>query len=222
MDFDYKFKIALLGDSRVGKSSLLSMEVYGDYFELYQPTVAIGYGSKVLNYDNKKIKLDIWDLSGDDRFRMVLKTYLKHVHAIIIVYDVTKTNSFNNVKHWVELVKSVQTNKVNFVLLANKIDKKEKRVVNVDMGIRYALKNNMMYFDVSAKNGKTMNFLNMLTEVLVEKNCIESKFNKNNKNVKTNTMIQKTNDFLPIEEKNLNIKRKKEIGHVKWCSCEIF
>ena len=191
--------------------------------ELYQPTVAVGYSSKKLNYDNKKIKLNVWDLSGDIRFRTVLKTYLKHVHAVIIVYDVTNINSFNNVKQWIELVKSVQTNKVNFVLLANKIDKKEKRVVNVDMGIRYALKNNMMYLDVSAKIGKTMNFLNMLTEVLIEKHCIETNFNKSCENVKNNTMVQKINENLLIEEKkNSDIKKKNEIRNVKWCSCDIF
>lgn len=221
MEYERTFKIAMLGDCKVGKSSLISREVYGDYLELYQPTVAVGYSSKKLNYDNKKIKLNVWDLSGDNRFRTILKTYLKHVRAVIIVYDVTNINSFNNVKQWIELVKSVQTNNVNFVLLANKIDKKEKRVVNVDMGIRYALKNNMMYLDVSAKIGKTMNFLNMLTEVLMEKHCIESNFNNSCKNVKINTMVQKNNEKLQIEEKKSHIQRKK-MGHVKWCSCDIF
>ena len=221
MEYERTFKIAMLGDCNVGKSSLISREVYGDYLELYQPTVAVGYSSKKLNYDNKKIKLNVWDLSGDNRFRTILKTYLKHVRAVIIVYDVTNINSFNNVKQWIELVKSVQTNNVNFVLLANKIDKKEKRVVNVDMGIRYALKNNMMYLDVSAKIGKTMNFLNMLTEVLMEKHCIESNFNNSCKNVKINTMVQKNNEKLQIEEKKSHIQIKK-MGHVKWCSCDIF
>ncbi len=222
MEYDHTFKIAMLGDCMVGKSSLISREVYGDFVDKYEATIAVGFCSKKVVYYNKKIKLNVWDLSGDIRFRTVLKTYLKHVHAVIIVYDVTNINSFNNVKQWIELVKSVQTNKVNFVLLANKIDKKEKRVVNVDMGIRYALKNNMMYLDVSAKIGKTMKFLNMLTEVLMEKCCIETKFNKSCENIKINTMVQKINENLLIEEKNTNIEKKKEMGHVKWCSCGIF
>mgnify|MGYP006079673459 FL=1 len=192
MNFDYKFKIALLGDSRVGKSSLLSREVYGDYLELYQPTVAVGYSSKVLNYDNKKIKLDIWDLSGDERYRTVLKTYLKHIHAVIIVYDVTNPESFNNVKQWVDFVESAHNGKVVYILLANKIDKKKERLVNVDLGIRYALKNGMLYLDVSAKNGKTMNFLTMVNEILIEKF----------RNEKSNPE-----------------KSNKE--YVRWCSCDI-
>ena len=203
MDYDYTFKIAMLGDCMVGKSSLISKEVYGDFIDKYEATIAVGFCSKKLVYYNKKIKLNVWDLSGDNRYINILKTYLKHVHAVIIVYDVTNINSFNNVKKWVELVKSVETNKVNLVLLANKIDKKEKRVVNVDMGIRYALKNNMMYLDVSAKIGKTMNFLSMLTEVLMEKCCIETKFNKSSENIKINTTVQKINKNLLIQEEKL-------------------
>ena len=79
----------------------------------------------------------------------------------------------------------------------------------------------MMYLDVSAKNGKTMKFLNMLTEVLMEKLCNETKFNKSCENIKINTMVQKINENLLIEEKNTNIE-KKEMEHVKWCSCNIF
>ena len=215
MDYDYKFKVAILGDCFVGKSSLLYRDVYKDFSDIYQATMAVGFSSKIIKYENKKVKLNIWDLSGDDRFKMVLKTYLKHIDAIILVYDVTKMDTFNNIKKWIKFVETSQVNETKnmvYILLANKTDK-ENRVVDVDMGIQYALKNKMTYLDVSAKNGKTMNFLNMLAEILMEKKYNEIRLNKNKKDNKT---VQKINEFL---ENELSTNKEKE---VKWCSCDIF
>ena len=187
--------------------------------KLYQPTVAVGYSSKVINYDNKKIKLDIWDLSGDDRYRTVLKTYLKHIHAVIIVYDVTNPESFNNVKKWVEFVESAYNGKVVYILLANKIDKKKERLVNVDLGIRYALKNEMLYLDVSAKIGKTMKFLSMANEILVEKFCGE----KNNPEILNciNNNTLKSAKYDLIKNKVIKNDEKSQKDNVRWCSCSI-
>ena len=106
------------------------------------------------------------------------------------------------------MVKSVETNKVNLVLLANKIDKKEKRVVNVDMGIRYALKNNMMYLDVSAKL-ENNEFFEYVNRGLMEKCCIETKFNKSSENIKINTTVQKINKNLLIQEEKTMEKKEK-------------
>ena len=218
MDYDYKFKVAIVGDSCVGKSSLLYREVYNDFLNIYEPTVAVGFSSKNIKYNNNIVKLNIWDLSGDDRYRTVLKSYLKHVDLVLLVYDVTNINSFNNIKEWVKLVESSQIINPNYILLANKIDC-DKRVVDVDMGIRYALNNNMIYLDVSAKTGKTMNFLNMISEVLMEKKYNETSLNKNRKN---NTTVQKINEILKNEEMYNDNKNKNEDNGVRWCSCDIF
>ena len=214
------FKIAMIGDCMVGKSSLLSREIYGDYLDKYEATIAVGFCSKRMVYYNKKIKLNVWDLSGDDRFVMVIKTYLKHIQGVFIVYDVTNINSFKNVKYWVDLVKSFQINDLIMILLANKIDKEEKRVISVDMGIKYALKHKMVYLDVSAKTGTTMNFLNMLTEMLMEKHCIKTKIKKK---IKVDTLIHYNNEILLNgENTNYNIRNTNDHDLVKWCSCDIF
>ena len=218
MDYDYKFKVAIVGDSCVGKSSLLYREVYNDFLNIYEPTVAVGFSSKNIKYNNNIVKLNVWDLSGDDRYRTVLKSYLKHVDLILLVYDVTNINSFNNIKEWVTFVESSQIINPIYILLANKIDC-DKRVVDVDIGIQYALKNKMIYLDVSAKTGKTMNFLNMISEVLMEKKYNETSLNKN---IKNNITVQKINEFLENEEMYDDNKNKNEDNGVRWCSCDIF
>jgi Ras-related protein Rab-1A len=100
-DFDEKIKIMLIGDSNVGKTSLLKKYIDNEYSKNYITTVGMDFQMKCLNINNKKIKLQIWDTAGEERYRIVAKNYFNSSDGFIIVYDITKRLSFDNVNNWI-------------------------------------------------------------------------------------------------------------------------
>ena len=210
MEIDLTYKIAIIGDCRVGKTSIIHRSVYGDYSDKYIKTLAVGYCSKVFRMDNKNIKLNIWDLSGEYSYRTVVKAYLRHVHGIIFVYDVTNRESFKNIEDWLKLVNEIENKKTTKLLLANKIDKINNRNVGVDDGVKYAMKNNMIYLDVSAKNCNLMNFLKIFTEFIMDTNEEKTLFEN------TKLCNKENNNKYFVNENTL-----KTLNDVESCDCNI-
>tara|TARA_A100001015_G_C15026844_1_gene730975 strand:- start:274 stop:909 length:636 start_codon:yes stop_codon:yes gene_type:complete len=210
MEYDYKFKVALVGDCRVGKTSLIKRYIHGNYSEQYNKTIAVAYYAKKFIINNKKIILDIWEVSGDPLYTTLIKGYLKNIQGVILVYDVTNKESFKNINKWINIIEEIKTDKITYLLLANKIDKKVERVINTDIGIRYSLKKKIVYLEVSALKNITMFFLNKLTEYLLQDNCIEYQYKK----IKTSKNL---NTIANVIEKN----KKKKNDKVRWCDCSI-
>lgn len=236
--YDYKFKIAVIGDKCVGKTSIMNRCIYGEYSEVYKKTIAVNYNSKVMEVDNKKIKLDIWDLSGDPSFRSIIKAYLENVVGVIFVYDVTNKESFENIAMWLKWIKEINTNDITFLLLGNKIDK-INREVKVDEAIEFSLNNKMVYLEVSAKNYDLMNCFKIFTEFLMDDNVDtffnnirinkkgdngendENDENKNYNKGNDNKLLENIRKKRRINIKNRNnvINYKKQDENVKWCGC---
>jgi len=102
LDYDYLFKILLIGDSNVGKSSLLTRFSDDKFSEDIINTVGVDFKFKTLDIEGKKIKLQIWDTAGQERFRTVTSSYYRGAHGIIIVYDITNADSFKSVTAWIK------------------------------------------------------------------------------------------------------------------------
>jgi len=99
-EYDYLFKLLLIGDSGVGKSCLLLRFADDTYTESYISTIGVDFKIRTIQLDGKTIKLQIWDTAGQERFRTITSSYYRGAHGIIVVYDTTEAETFNNVKQW--------------------------------------------------------------------------------------------------------------------------
>jgi Ras-related protein Rab-1A len=116
---DYLFKLLLIGDSGVGKSCLLLRFADDTYTESYISTIGVDFKIRTLELDGKTIKLQIWDTAGQERFRTITSSYYRGAHGIIVVYDVTDQESFNNVKQWMNEIDRYANDKVRNCLVSS-------------------------------------------------------------------------------------------------------
>ena len=129
-EFDYLFKLLLIGDSSVGKSCFLLRFSDDSYVDSYISTIGVDFKIRTLEMDGKTIKLQIWDTAGQERFRTITSSYYRGAHGIIIVYDITDMESFNNVKQWLSEIDKYANDSVRKLLVGNKCDLAESRVVD--------------------------------------------------------------------------------------------
>lgn len=151
-EYDYLFKIFLIGDSGVGKSCLLLRFADNTYTESYVSTIGVDFKIISLKQEGKTIKLQLWDTAGQERFRTIMRGHYRGAHGIIIVYDVTDRESFNNVKFWMGEIDKHAPDGVNKLLVGNKCDLTSKRVVSTDEATELADSLNMRLLETSAKN----------------------------------------------------------------------
>ncbi|CBZ54756.1 hypothetical protein NCLIV_051820 [Neospora caninum Liverpool] len=151
-EYDYLFKLLLIGDSGVGKSCLLLRFADDTYTESYISTIGVDFKIRTIDLDGKTVKLQIWDTAGQERFRTITSSYYRGAHGIIIVYDVTDRDSFNNVKNWMMEIDKYAMEGVSKLLVGNKCDLTSKRVVSFEEGKEFADSCNMRFIETSAKN----------------------------------------------------------------------
>ncbi len=146
---DLIFRILLLGDPNVGKTSIF-LGLFDDNFRETYNTYSMDYRMKIVEIGEKIINLQIWDSPGNDRLRSFIQCYYKVADGIIIVYDITNLNSFKNVKYWINrVIENISPNKI-IVLVGNKCDSHE-RVVSEEEGRKLAEEYNINFFEISAK-----------------------------------------------------------------------
>lgn len=164
---DYLFKLLLIGDSGVGKSCLLLRFADDTYTESYISTIGVDFKIRTIELDGKTVKLQIWDTAGQERFRTITSSYYRGAHGIIIVYDVTDRQSFQNVEHWLKEIDKYATGNVNKLLVGNKSDLQSKKVVTYDEAKEFADKHGIKFLETSAKNSHNVEqaFQTMATEI---------------------------------------------------------
>ena len=171
-DYYYLFKVVFVGDAAVGKTQIINKFVNDKFDASYQLTVGVEFASKVVDFENKKIKLQLWDTAGQENYRNITKKYYNTSHLIAFVYDISARDSFNSIlKYWVEDVKK-QNKDAKFLLVGNKYDlAEERRTVTEEEAKQYAENNGMKFFEVSAKTGDGIDdmFKYIISEPLKEK-----------------------------------------------------
>ena len=175
MSEDTVYKVLLLGDSSVGKTCFLLRYCDKSFQDAHLSTIGLDYRLKTMTLKSgKNIKLQIWDTAGQDRFRAITKNYYKGANGIILIYDVTNVQTFENVKNWISQIKEEANPNVVIYLAGNKIDLPEDtKTVATDEGQKMADEYKLLFQEASAKAGKNVN---EIFQELVEK--IDEVFSK--------------------------------------------
>eukprot|EP01060_Flectonema_neradi_P034104 TRINITY_DN588_c13_g1_i1.p1 TRINITY_DN588_c13_g1~~TRINITY_DN588_c13_g1_i1.p1 ORF type:complete len:205 (+),score=46.29 TRINITY_DN588_c13_g1_i1:96-710(+) len=166
-EYDYLFKLLLIGDSGVGKSCLLLRFADDTYTEAYISTIGVDFKIRTIELDGKTIKLQIWDTAGQERFRTITSSYYRGAHGIIIVYDVTDKETFDNVKTWLKEIEKYATDNVSKLLVGNKSDMVVRKHVDHSTAKEYADSLGIPFLETSAKNATNVEqaFITMSTEI---------------------------------------------------------
>jgi len=166
-EYDFLFKLLLIGDSGVGKSCLLLRFADDTFVESFISTIGVDFKIRTLDIDGKTVKLQIWDTAGQERFRTITSSYYRGAHGIIIVYDLTDRASFSNVKQWMTEIDRYACQSVNRLLIGNKADLKEKRVMSPTEGKEFADSLGITYLETSAKSNENVEqaFVTMSREI---------------------------------------------------------
>eukprot|EP01105_Mastigella_eilhardi_P023603 TRINITY_DN5993_c0_g2_i1.p2 TRINITY_DN5993_c0_g2~~TRINITY_DN5993_c0_g2_i1.p2 ORF type:complete len:223 (+),score=73.19 TRINITY_DN5993_c0_g2_i1:59-670(+) len=151
-EHDFFFKILLIGDSGVGKSCLLLRFADDAWTDTHIATIGVDFKIKTLNCDGKVIKLQIWDTAGQERFRTITSSYYRGAQGIILVFDCTDVETFNNVKQWLGEIERYACENVNKLLVANKTDLVDSRAVTSSTAKEFADSMEIPYIETSAKN----------------------------------------------------------------------
>ena len=152
------YKVLLLGDTTVGKTCFLMKYTDKTFQDIHMATIGLDYRLKTMKLKSgKDIKLQIWDTAGQDRFRAITKNYYKGSHGIILIYDVTNLQTFENVKNWVSQIREEAANNVVIYIAANKIDMEAERKVSKQEGESLAQELGFPFMETSAKSGININ-----------------------------------------------------------------
>ena len=203
--FDYLLKIIIIGDSAVGKSNFLFRFVDNKFARVYQTTVGIDTKSKICTLPKlkKNVKLQIWDTAGQERYMSLNKIFFQKVQGIILMYDITQRETFENLPKWIKLINET-TYKVPVILVGNKVDNEEERIVREEEGENFAKDNGYLFYESSALNGKNVNnVLYDLSEKIIS--SFENSF----------SLTLSESDFLDM--KDIQKKKKKDTREERCC-----
>jgi|JI6StandDraft_1071083.scaffolds.fasta_scaffold88211_2 small GTP-binding protein len=156
-EFDYLFKIVMIGDSGVGKSNLLSRFVDNTFNMDSKPTIGVEFATKTTTLEGKTIKNQIWDTAGQERFRAITNAYYRGAVGAIIAFDITKSKTFENVQKWLTELRDNADPSITVMLVGNKSDLSDMREVKSEAIQDYAALNKLSYLETSAANGSNVN-----------------------------------------------------------------
>ena len=147
------YKLIFLGDQYVGKSSILN-RFYQDKFEQdYQATIGLDFHSKNVNINGTPVRLLLYDTAGQEKFKSLIPMYIRDANIILVVYDITNKDSFVHTEHWVNETKDLKREDAIFVLVGNKIDLEENRIIQSKEAEDFANEKGFLFYEVSAKTG---------------------------------------------------------------------
>ncbi|KAM3142363.1 hypothetical protein pb186bvf_005520 [Paramecium bursaria] len=171
--YNYLFKFIIVGDTTikkidVGKSCLLLQFTDSKFRNEHDATIGVEFGSKNLKINEKQIKLQIWDTAGQESFKSITRSYYRGSIGGILVFDVTNRQSFENLQKWHQEILGYACDKIELVIVGNKIDIDDRREVTYEEASRYAKRNNFEYFETSAKTGENVDqvFESMARKIL--------------------------------------------------------
>jgi len=166
-----KAKMVLLGDTNVGKSSIVARLVKNEFAEFScNPTIGASFSTHSVNLVDRVVTFEIWDTAGQEYYRSLTPLYYRGAHVAIIVYDITSEKSFTNARSWVDELQTSAGSQVVIGLAGNKVDMEEERRVDRSGALKFAKEHGFIFLEVSAKTGENISqlFKQLAKEVEVE------------------------------------------------------
>ncbi|SCU95362.1 LADA_0G15192g1_1 [Lachancea dasiensis] len=166
-DYDYLFKIVLIGDSGVGKSNLLSRFTTNEFNMESKSTIGVEFATRTIEVEGKKIKAQIWDTAGQERYRAITSAYYRGAVGALIVYDISKSSSYENCNHWLTELRENADENVAVGLIGNKSDLGHLRAVPTDEAKNFAQENQLLFTETSALNSENVDqaFRELITAI---------------------------------------------------------
>lgn len=166
-EYDYLFKVVLIGDSGVGKSNLLSRFTRNEFNLESKSTIGVEFATRSIQVDGKTIKAQIWDTAGQERYRAITSAYYRGAVGALLVYDIAKHLTYENVERWLRELRDHADANIVIMLVGNKSDLRHLRAVPTDEAKTFAEKNNLSFIETSALDSTNVEtaFHNILTEI---------------------------------------------------------
>ena len=171
MNYDKKCQLLIIGDSTVGKTSILTRYTTREFNQNYLATVGLDFFKKDEIFNGETIRIKIWDTAGQERYKALTQGYFRNAEGIMIVFDVSNLDTFENLKYWIESIKThinIEKDHIPTIIIGNKVDIFEREVAKED-GEKFAKEQNFEYFETSAKEGDNIDYVfNFAAEKLLE------------------------------------------------------
>lgn len=177
-NYDYLFKVVLIGDSGVGKSNLLSRFTRNEFNLESKSTIGVEFATRSINVDGKTVKAQIWDTAGQERYRAITSAYYRGAVGALLVYDIAKHATYVNVQRWLKELRDHADSNIVIMLVGNKSDLKHLRAVPTEEAKNFSTENGLSFIETSALDASNVEaaFQNILTEIyrIVSSKALES------------------------------------------------
>ncbi|KAF8097415.1 hypothetical protein N665_0289s0004 [Sinapis alba] len=166
-DYDYLFKLVLIGDSSVGKTNLLSRFTKNEFSIESKSTIGVEFATKSVHVDDKIIKAQLWDTAGQERYRAITSAYYRGALGALLVYDITLHITFENVEQWLKELRDHTDDNIVIMLVGNKADLHHLRAVQEDEARSFSERENMFFMETSALDATNVEqaFTHVLTQI---------------------------------------------------------
>eukprot|EP00252_Welwitschia_mirabilis_P027363 TRINITY_DN9373_c0_g2_i1.p1 TRINITY_DN9373_c0_g2~~TRINITY_DN9373_c0_g2_i1.p1 ORF type:complete len:230 (+),score=14.59 TRINITY_DN9373_c0_g2_i1:254-943(+) len=209
---DYVFKVVVIGDSAVGKSQILARFARNEFSLDSKSTIGVEFQTRTVSIENKTIKAQIWDTAGQERYRAVTSAYYRGAVGALLVYDITKRQSFDHVARWLEELRAHADNNIVIMLIGNKCDLKDSRAVPEEDAQEFAQKEGLLFFETSALEAINVEeaFLCALSEIyrIISRKVVAAE--QNGENGKPNhSSLSGTKIIVPAPDTDMHVPLKK-------------
>ena len=176
-DFDYTIKLLVVGDSSVGKTNFITQFIENKFNQTYMTTSGMDLKTSSIVVKNKKIRVQLWDTAGQEKYRAITKNLFLKVQGALVVYDITNDNSFTNLKTWVKSIKEECGKSMQMIIVGNKCDLDDQRVIEKEKALEYAEEEKVEYIETSSKTGENVQkAISQLCEKVLENNEMGAEF----------------------------------------------
>ena len=168
--YELTIKLLIVGDSTVGKTNFIYRFIENNFKETYFASTGIDLKTTSINIDDKPIKIQIWDTAGQEKYKSITKTLFLKAQGILALYDVTSESSFFNLKNWLNLIEEECNPDVPIIIVGNKIDLENQRVIEKEKAIEYTNQKKIEYIETSSKTGENINkAIHLITKKVLQK-----------------------------------------------------